>query len=415
MNTYRIAGIDVHKKMLAVVVTDVAVSGEYVFERRKFGTTISALEELAEWLRKCDVREVVMESTAQYWKPVWHQLETGFLLHLAQAQSNKAPGGRKRDFTDAERLVRRFVAGELVLSLVPGAEQRRWRTLTHTRVQLTRDKARLMNQMEQFLESNRIKLSSFVSTLRTASARRILDAVSEGSSDPHQLAALAKPGVKATSEQLAESLRATAEMDHCNRVILKLALERLDMVERQIAELERLLAEQLKPHSGSVQRLAGIPGFGAESAAEVIAEVGPAAERFRSAAHMASWAGVCPGRQESAGVSYSDRCPGGNRSLKRVLNQTANAAIKAKGCIFEQLYRRLVSRIGHRKAVAAVMHAQCRVAWKILHDPMPYEERGHRTNPHAVAKRASRLLAALKRLNYDVTAVAPPPPTPQPA
>jgi len=139
MDSYRIAGIDVHKKMLAVVVADAAREGAFEFVKRKFGTMESDLRELREWLASQQVREVVMESTAQYWKPVWFELEPHCKLHLAQAQSNRAPKGRKRDFKDAERLARRHIAGELILSFVPKPEQRLWRTITRSKNQLTRD------------------------------------------------------------------------------------------------------------------------------------------------------------------------------------------------------------------------------------------------------------------------------------
>jgi hypothetical protein len=139
---FKVAGIDVHKSILAVVVADAAREGDFQFERRKFGTTASELRELSNWLEQQDVREVVMESTAQYWKPVWQRLEGQCELQLAQAQSNRAPRGRKRDVADAERLVRRHVAGELIVSFVPGPEQRLWRTMTRTRVQMSRDRVR---------------------------------------------------------------------------------------------------------------------------------------------------------------------------------------------------------------------------------------------------------------------------------
>jgi len=170
MNAYILAGIDVHKEMLAVVIAHIAAEGALVLERRKFGAMPDQLRLMAEWLASRQVQCVVMESTAQYWKPVWRELEGKHELHPAHAQSNRAPKGRKGDFADAERLVRRFVAGELVLSFVPDKEQRLWRTLTRARHQLTREKVRLVNQMEAFLEDARIKLSSLVSDLNLETA-----------------------------------------------------------------------------------------------------------------------------------------------------------------------------------------------------------------------------------------------------
>jgi transposase len=400
--SYRVAGIDVHKKMLAVVITDASVAGEFHFERRKFGTGAEELRLLSNWLAEREVKEAVMESTAQYWKPVWQALEDAFRLHLAQAHSNKAPKGRKRDFTDAERLVRRHIAGELILSFVPDQEQRLWRTITRTRQQLIRDRVRLQNQLEGFLEETRIKLSSHVSDLLGLSARRIMQAMAEGESDPGKLAALATPGLRASRDELADSLNAAATLQQMQRQILKLFLERLALLEAQIDTLEKSAAEGLRQHQDSVGRLSEVPGLGADSAQQIIAEVGPQAATFPSPEQMSSWVGVCPGREESAEVSSSDRSPKGNRHMRRILTQAANAAVKAKGSVFELLYRRLVGRMGHAKAIWAVAHRICRITWKILHQGVNYEERGQRTNPQAARRRANRLVRDLRRLGYQV-------------
>src|ERR1039458_2563219 len=189
MMAYRVAAVDVHKKMLAVVVADVAGEGEYQFERRKFGATPDQLHVLAQWLVQQEVEEVVMESTAQYWKPVWGALERYWkperqkregatkmsgALHLCHAKSNRGPRGRKNDFADGERMIKRLVAEELGLSFVPAPKQRLWRTVTRRKHQLTRDKIRFQNQLEALLEQAHIKLSSFVSDLLGLSARRVL-------------------------------------------------------------------------------------------------------------------------------------------------------------------------------------------------------------------------------------------------
>ena len=220
---YRIAGIDVHKKVLAVVVADVEIESEFQFERRMFGSNPEQLRSLAAWLLEQEAEEVVMESTAQYWKPVWGTMERYWkpicekregarrksgTLHLAQALSNRGRRGRKKDFRDAERLVKRLVARELTLSFVPGAEQRLWRTVTRRRYQLTRNHVRLQNQLESLLEEAHIKLSSLVSDLLGASARRMLKALAEGETNPAALAALADERLRATPEQLCDALGA---------------------------------------------------------------------------------------------------------------------------------------------------------------------------------------------------------------
>src|SRR5688572_9137313 len=223
---YRIAGIDVHKRMLAVVIADVAVEGEYQFQRRKVGTSPSELCRLADWLVSEQVEEVVMESTAQYWRPVWTTLEQRWRpkrlgegaramsgqLHLAQAQSNRGAAGRKKDFPDAERLVKRLVAQELKLSFVPDEEQRLWRTVIRRKHQLTRNRVQFQNRLECLLEEAHIKLSSLVSDLLGKSAQRMLQAVAEGATSPDAIAALADHRLRATPQQLCDALGASRDL-----------------------------------------------------------------------------------------------------------------------------------------------------------------------------------------------------------
>ncbi|HEX5483456.1 MAG TPA: transposase [Terriglobia bacterium] len=211
--SYKVAGIDVHKKVLLVVVCETNEADSKP-ERRRFGTTTSELRRLSAWLREQGVQQAVMESTAQYWKPVWYELEPYMHLSLAQAFSNRAPRGRKHDFRDAERLVRRHLAGELVLSFVPESEQRAWRTMTRMKVQLTRDKSRLQSQLECLLEEMRIKLSSVVSDLLGASGCRILQALAQGEQDPKQLAALGDDRLKCSEEPLIDALTGSVQPFH---------------------------------------------------------------------------------------------------------------------------------------------------------------------------------------------------------
>ena len=315
--SYRIAGIDVHKKMLAVVVSDVEVDSEYKFERQMFGSSPDQLRSLAAWLLEQEVEEAVMESTAQYWKPVWEALERYWkplrlkregarrrsgTLHLAQAQSNRGRRGRKRDFPDAERLVKRLVARELTLSFVPDTEQRLWRTVTRRKYQLTRDHVRLQNQLESLLEEAHIKLSSLVSDLLGASARRMLKAIADGETDPVALAALADRNLRATPEQLCDALGACADLKSVYRRLLKMALEQLQFLEQQSGQLDQEMASLLTSHQDAVQRLAEMPGLGVDSAQQIIAEVGPTAATFPSAKQLSSWVGASPDDDESAGV-----------------------------------------------------------------------------------------------------------------
>ncbi len=414
---YRIAGIDVHKRMLAVVVSDVEVDGEYQFERRMFGSNPEQLRSLAAWLLDQEVEEVVMESTAQYWKPVWEALERYWkpprqkregagrmsgTLHLAQAQSNRGPRGRKRDFPDAERLVKRLVAQELRLSFVPDAEQRLWRTVTRRKYQLTRDRARLQNQVESLLEEAHIKLSSLVSDLLGASARRMWKALADGETNPAALAVLADKQLRATSEQLCDALGACTQLNPVYRRLLKMALEQLQFLEQHIGQLDQEIASLLRQHQDAVARLAEVPGLGVDSATQIIAEVGAAAATFPSDKQLSSWVGACPGDDESAGVNYNHRSPKGNRHMRRVLNQAANAAVKVKGSIFEIAYRRCVPRLGHNQTIGAIAHKQCRLIWLILHQGVRYEERGPAVTKQSRQARTARMIRQLRTLGYRV-------------
>src|SRR5271167_1901768 len=415
--SYRIAGIDVHKKILAVVVSDVEIESEYQFERRMFGSNPEQLRSLATWLVEQEAEEVVMESTAQYWKPVWGALERYWkpirekregarrrsgTLHLAQAQSNRARRGRKRDFVDAERLVKRLVARELTLSFVPDAEQRLWRTVTRKKYQLRCHRVRLQNQLEALLEEAHIKLSSLVSDLLGASARRMLKALADGETNPAALAALADERLRATPEQLCDALGACTELNPVYRRLLKMTLEQLQFLEQQIGQLDQEMAGLLHQHQEAVQRLAEVPGFAVDSAQQIIAEVGPAAATFPSEKCLSSWVGVCSGDEESAGVNYSHRSPKGNRHMRRILNQSANAAARTKGSIFNIVYRRSVTRLGHKQTIAVVAHRQCRLIWKILHQGARYEERGPAVSTKSRQRRTVRMIHELRSLGYRV-------------
>jgi transposase len=414
---YKVAGIDVHKRMLHVVVSDVQVDGEYDFTRRVFGSLPEALRSLATWLVEQQVEEVVMESTAQYWKPVWGTLErywksicqmregalaTSGTLHLAQALSNRGRRGRKKDFRDAERLVKRLVAHELVLSFVPNVEQRLWRTVVRTKYQLTRNRVQLQNRLEALLEEAHIKLSSLVSDLLGASARRMLEAIADGETNRETLAALADRGLRATQEQLQDALGVCQELNPVYRRLIKMVLDEVASIDKRIDQLNQEMANLLRAHEDQVQRLAEVPGLGVDSAQQIIAEVGATAATFPSEKHLSSWVGACPGEEESAEVNHSRRSPEGNRHMRRILNQAANAAVKLKGSIFQILYGRYLPRLGHNQTIGIIAHKLCRLIWKILHRGIRYEERGPEVRKASKQKRTRKMIRELRRLGYRI-------------
>lgn len=414
---YQIAGVDVHKKLLAVAVADVEVDGDWRFERRQFGTSPSQLRALTEWFAERDVEEVVMESTAQYWRPVWETLEREWqptrraranagprsgALHLAQALSNAGPRGRKKDFPDAERLVKRLVAHELILSFVPDATQRLWRTVTRRKYQLTCNRVQLQNRLECLLEETRIKVSSLVADLLGPSARRMLCAVAKGETDPAAIAALGSPRLHASTDQLRDALGPCTDLNPVYRRLLAMMLDELEVIEAHIRQLDEELGQLLRGHQDAVERLAAVPGLGVDSAQQILAEVGPTAATFATPKRLASWVGACPGHDESAGVNHSRRSPNGNRQMRRLLNQAANAAVKTKGSIFELVYRRLVIRLGHAQAIGAIAHRLCRLVWKILHDGVRYEERGPAVTKQRAQRRAAKMIRELRSLGYRI-------------
>jgi transposase len=229
-------------------------------------------------------------------------------------------------------------------------------------------------------------LSSLVSDLLGLSARRMLKAIAEGETNPATLAALADQRLRATPEQLCDALGACTKLNAVYRRLLMMALEELRLIDEQIGQLDQEMARLLSAHQDAVQRLAEVPGLGVDSAQQIIAEVGPTAATFPSQKCLSSWVGACPGDDESAGVNYSHRSPKGNRHMRRLLNQAANAAARTKGSIFEIVYRRSVPRLGHNQAIGAIAHRQCRLIWLILHQGVRYEERGP-----AVTKRSKQL------------------------
>lgn len=396
-----VAGLDVHKKTVVVVVLQNA-QPDQDYAGGIFGTTHFGLKELAAFLQQHGVTHVAMESTAQYWRPVWMALESEFTLTLAQARSTRARRGRKWDKADARRIAKRLLSGDLTVSYVPAPEQRDWRLLSRTQVEMRESLVRLRNQIEVLLEQAQIKLSSLVSDLLGKSGRRMLAALIQGIEDPLELASLGDRRLHATKEQLADAL--SGRFTKMQRIVLQLYMQQIEYIERQIAELDQALATALTPHQQVVQRLCEIPGISVRTAQHIIAEIGPSAEVFESAGKLASWVAICPGQQESAGISVSSRSAKGNWMMRRTLSQTAWAAIATKGSDAQRRFRVWRPKIGPQKAAWAVAHYQLRVVWKILHDGVRYRQRDtEELSRRALLARAKRTFAELRKLGYEVS------------
>src|SRR5438067_6506192 len=238
----------------------------------------------------------------------------------------------------------------------------------------------------------------------------MLKALAEGEIDPLALAALGDKRLHATPAELRDALGACTELNPVYRRLVRMALEELQLIEQQIGHLDQEIASLLRQHQDAVERVAEVPGLGVDSAQQIIAEVGVTAATFPSEGNLSSWVGACPGDNESAGVSYSHRSPKGNRHMRRILNQAANAAVKYKGSIFAILYRRYVLRLGHNQTIGVIAHRLCRLVWKILNRGVRYEERGPALSQTSRHERACRMIRELRSLGYRVE-----PPNPQQA
>jgi transposase len=395
-----IAGIDVHKKMLAVVIR--RQSGEQVeYVRRTFGTTRAEIQHLEAWLRAQGVSEVVMESTAQYWRPVWYGLEPHFQLHLTHPLKTRAPRGRKSDFRDAQRLADRWNSGDLEESFIPGSEQRAWRWLTRTRVQLRKKLGVIHNHVEGLLEQGGIKLSAVVSDLFGVSGWAMLELIAKGVTDVALLAQEARGALRNKDAQRKEAL--VGRLEPVYQLLLRQHMDQVRLLRQQVEEINQALAQAMQEHIAALHRLTKIPGVDLYAAQELLSEIGPKAAAFPSAEQFASWVGVCPGSQQSAGVNYSHRSAKGNRYLRRLLCQIAWAAIHTKQTFFAGLFSRLKPRVDGKGAAWAVAHRIAKIVWLVLHQEVEYQEKGSAPpNERTLMRKFKRMLKEFGSLGLDV-------------
>jgi len=398
-----VAGIDVHKKMLAVVVRQ--ERGEQVeYEKRQFGTNRADIQHLAAWLQAHGASEVVMESTAQYWRPVWNGLEPHFRLHLTHPLKTQAPRGRKFDFRDAQRLADRWSAGDLQESFVPGSEQRAWRWLTRRRVQLKRELSVVYSHVEGLLEQGGIKLSAVVSDLFGVSGWAMLEHIAQGVTDVEVLAGEARGVLRQKILQLKEAL--AGQLGPVYLLVLRQQMDQVRLVRRQVEDINQALAVAMQEHLAALHRLSKIPGVDLYAAQELVAEIGPKAAAFASAERFASWVGVCPGSQQSAGVNYSHRSAKGNPYLRRLLCQIAWAAIHTKDTFFASLFARLKPKVQGKGAAWAVAHRIAKVVWLVLHQEVEYQEKGSAPpNERTLVRKFKRMLREFRSLGLDVRAL----------
>jgi transposase len=389
--------LDVHKK--TVVACVVTPTGQ---ETRAFGTMTADLLSLADWLLTCGCTHVAIESTGDYWKPVFNILEGTCEVILVNAQHVKAVPGRKTDVKDAAWLAELLQHGLLRASFIPPVAQRELRDLTRYRSTFIRERVTLINRVQKLLEDANIKLAAVASDIMGVSGRAILATLIAGHTDPHTLAELAKGRLRAKREPLAKALEGRVKPHH--RFGLTELLCQIDSLDETVARFDAQIQAISGPFEEAVGLLDTIPGIARHTAEMIVAEIGTDMGRFPSADHLASWAGVAPGNYESAGKRASGKTRKGNRFLRTTLVQAAHAAARTKGTYLSAQYRRLAARRGKKRAILAVAHSMLMMAYYMIQRQEPYRENGadfvDRLQP---ADTARRLIKRLESLGYQVT------------
>ena len=406
----RCAGLDVHKDTVVACVRLAGSGGEVKREVRSFATT-SGLMELSEWMTGHGCTHVAMEAMGVYWKPVWHLLEETFELVLANAAHIRNVPGRKTDVNDATWIADLLAHGLIRGSFVPPAAIQQVRDLTRTRKQLVREVAQHTLRIQKTLEDANIKLTGTISDVLGLTGRAILNALVDGENDPERLADLAHRGIKAPRATLVEALRGRVTEHH--RFLLKLHLAQVDALRTAIAEVDAQLGKALGEATAMTKLLTTMPGVGELVAQVIVGEVGTDMSRFPSAAHLVSWAGLCPRSDESAGKRRNTRIRHGAPWLKPTLVQAAWSASSKKNSYHRAQFQRLKGRRGPKKAIIAVAASMLTAAYHMLRDGTAFQDLGadhfDRTDRTQAAKRLTR---RLEQLGYVVDARLAPEPTP---
>lgn len=394
----RCCGLDVHKK--TVVACAITPEGQEV---RTFGTMTNDLLQLADWLAGKGVTHVAMESTGVYWKPVYNLLEgLGMTLLVVNAHHIKAVPGRKTDVKDAEWIADLLRHGLVRGSHIPDRPQRELQELVRYRKGLIQQRAQVINRIQKVLEGANIKLSSVARDVVGVSGRAMLEAMVAGEGDALTLASLARGRLRRKQGDLEEALRGLVGPHQ--RFLLQSQLRHLDFLDQEIVHLSEEIAQRMRPFEDALQRLDTIPGVGRRAAEQVLAEIGPDIRRFPTAAHLASWARVCPGNNESAGKRKSGRTGSGNRWLREALLEAAWAAARSRHTYLSAQYHRLAARRGTKRAIVAVAHTILVIIHHLLEEDTVYRELGgnyfdERQREATVRRSVKRI----ERLGYTVT------------
>jgi transposase len=395
------AGLDVHKDTVVACVRIHGPNGRASRETRTFATHTAALMELEAWLLEHQCTHVVMEATGVFWKPVWHILEEGFELVLANAQHVKNVPGRKSDVNDAQWLADLLAHGLVRSSYVPERPIQELRDLTRTRKQLVRQRAQHVNRIHKVLEDANLKIGSFITDITGVSGRAILEALIAGETSPEKLVELAKKRLKAPRDKLLLAAQGHTTKHH--RFLLRTHLDQIDATDRSVGQLDVEIGELTRPFADAVDRLERMPGVSALAARVVIAEIGPDMSRFPTAAHLVSFAGLCPRLDQSAGKSRSTKLRKGSPWLKATLVSCAWAAARSKDTYARAQFHRIKTRRGPKRAVVAVAASMLVAIYHLLKNGTEYNDlTAAHFDRRDKTRVAGRLKKRLEALGYAV-------------
>ncbi|HEY8753331.1 MAG TPA: IS110 family transposase [Arthrobacter sp.] len=399
----RAAGLDISKRDAKLCLRVPGPrAGTYASSVTTWGATTAQILELREFLEREHVTTVVMEATSDYWKPFFYLLEETLPVMLVNAKSARNIPGRKTDVSDAAWLAQLAAHGLLRASFVPPEPIRELRDLTRARATATRDRVREIQRLEKFLEGSGIKLSSVVSDLTGVSSRAMLDALIQGERDPEVLAGLAKGRLRSKIPALVDALTGRFKPHHA--FMTRLHLDQIDAQTSIIDALTARIEEAMEPFRDAREALATIPGVSLNVAEVIIAETGADMSVFETPGRLASWAGVCPGSNESAGRIKSAHILPGNKYLKAALGIAAMSAARSKDTYLAAKYQRTAARRGRLKALVALEHSILNAVWHMLANGECYTDPGadHYTRINPI-KAKNNAINKLISLGYDVT------------